>query len=282
MRAFLGMGLLGQNFTRALLIKGEQVNVWNRTTIHATEMESFGGRAFSDIKDAVKNADFIHLALSDDDAVDSVLAAAEPAIKHGAIIADHTTTTVKGAQKRTEEWKKKGIFYQHAPVFMGPKNALESTGYMMVSGNQDFIGKIFENLAMMTGKLLNLGPETGKAAAMKLSGNLFLEGMTGAIADTVLFSKALGITTAELTDLFTQWNPGATVDRRLKKMTSEDFDNVSWKLAMARKDAGLFVKEAEERGLELNVIPGLISLMDKWIEEGYGNKDWTVIGKSGN
>ncbi|MBD0288676.1 MAG: NAD(P)-dependent oxidoreductase, partial [Flavisolibacter sp.] len=31
MKAFLGMGLLGSNFVRAMLQKGEEVQVWNRT-----------------------------------------------------------------------------------------------------------------------------------------------------------------------------------------------------------------------------------------------------------
>ena len=46
MIAFLGTGLLGANFTRALLKKGEQVNVWNRTSEKAKALETYGARAF--------------------------------------------------------------------------------------------------------------------------------------------------------------------------------------------------------------------------------------------
>jgi 3-hydroxyisobutyrate dehydrogenase len=31
MKAFLGMGLLGSNFVKAMLKQGEEVQVWNRT-----------------------------------------------------------------------------------------------------------------------------------------------------------------------------------------------------------------------------------------------------------
>jgi len=47
---------------------------------------------------------------------------------------------------------------------------------------------------------------------------------------------------------------------------------------MARKDAGLFI-EASKNKTELAVIPSIAELMDKWIEKGYGNSDWTVIAK---
>src|SRR5690349_1270953 len=132
MKAFLGMGLLGSNFVKAMLKKGEQVQVWNRTASKAAELEQYGAKAFDDVAAAVKDADIIHLTLKDDASVNEVLQNAVSGLKPGAIIVDHTTTSKEGAVQRTKEWKEKGFFYQHAPVFMGPANALESTGYMMV------------------------------------------------------------------------------------------------------------------------------------------------------
>ena len=108
MKAFLGMGLLGSNFVKAMLQKGQQVNVWNRTASKAKELEKDGVKAFDDVKDAVKNADTIHLTLKDDASVDEVMASAEPALKPGATILDHTTTSKKGAIERTKKWKERG------------------------------------------------------------------------------------------------------------------------------------------------------------------------------
>lgn len=279
MKAFLGIGLLGNGFVRAMIRKGGNVQVWNRTASKAKELEQYGAKAFDHIEDAVRNADVVHIALKDDATVDDALAKAEAGLKPGAIIADHTTTSVEGAKKRTQEWKSKGFQYQHAPVFMGPVNALESTGHMLVSGDQHLIKELESQLAAMTGKLVNFGEEAGKAAAIKLTGNLFLVGLNGALADTIAFSPSLGISTNELSQLFSQWNPGNSVLARLKRMTSADFSNPSWRLEMARKDTGLFLKEAEQKGVRLRVIPGVAALMDEWIEKGDGQEDWTIIGK---
>ena len=54
MIAFLGTGLLGANFTRALLKRGEKVNVWNRTADKAKALESEGAKAFDDTSETVK------------------------------------------------------------------------------------------------------------------------------------------------------------------------------------------------------------------------------------
>src|SRR6185437_6061342 len=280
MKAFLGMGLLGSNFVKAMLQKGQQVNVWNRTASKAKALETDGAKAFNDVKDAVKNADTIHLTLKDDDTVNEVLAMAQPALRPGAMIIDHTTTSLKGAVERTKTWKERGFTYLHAPVFMGPKNALESTGFMMVSGDQSVIGKVESELSAMTGKLINFGAKEGKAAGIKLTGNLFLLTLTAGLSDALALAKAEGISKEDVLDLFNQWNPGAAVPSRLKFITSGDFSHPSWELNMARKDAGLMMAAAKEGNAKLSVIPAIAGVMDEWIEKGHGNDDWTVITKN--
>ncbi len=279
MKAFLGMGLLGSNFVRAMLQKGEQVQVWNRTTSKAKALEQYGAKAFDNVADVVNGADTIHVTLKDDATVDEVLQNASTGFKQGAIIIDHTTTSAKGAIQRTQYWKSKGLTYLHAPVFMGPVNALESTGFMMVSGDQSVISKVEQELSKMTGKLINFGEEEGKAAGIKLIGNSFLISLTAGLSDALALAKVHGITADELLNLFNSWNPGAMVPGRLKRIAEAKFNEPSWELNMARKDAGLMINAAQENNTHLTVIPAVAALMDEWIAKGHGNDDWTVITK---
>ena len=279
MVAFLGMGLLGSNFVRAMIQKGEQVQVWNRTPSKATALEQYGAKAFAELVECVRGADIIQLTLKEDDTVNEVLAAAAPGLKPGAIIIDHTTTSAEGAKQRTREWKDRGYTYLHAPVFMGPANALESTGTMLVSGNQQVIEQLEPVLSKMTGKVINFGPEEGRAAGMKLIGNLFLVAFTAGIADTLSLAKALSIPISDVSALFDSWNPGAMLPARLKRMTNGHYDSPSWELNMARKDTQLFMNAAAQGGTTLAVIPAIAVEMDRWIKKGHGNDDWTVIAK---
>jgi len=279
MKAFLGMGLLGSNFVKAMRRKGEEVQVWNRTASKAHALEAAGARAFEKAPDAVRNADIIHLTLKDDATVDEVLAVIKEALQPGAVIIDHTTTSAAGAVKRTQEWKKMGFAYLHAPVFMGPANALESTGHMLVSGDQVLIKKYEAALSAMTGKLVNLGPEEGRAAGLKLVGNSFLLSLTAGIADTLSLARALGISTGDVSSLFDTWNPGAAMPARLKRIATGKFNEPSWELNMARKDADLMMSAAQQGGSKLAVIPAIAVAMDNWIAKGHGNDDWSVIAK---
>jgi 3-hydroxyisobutyrate dehydrogenase len=279
MKAFLGMGLLGSNFVRAMLQKGETVQVWNRTSSKAKALEQYGAKAFDNVAEAVHGADIIHITLKDDATVDEVLEKASAGLQAGATIIDHTTTSAKGAIQRTAYWKSKGFTYLHAPVFMGPQNALESTGFMLVSGDQPVIGKLEPELSKMTGKLINFGPEEGKAAGIKLIGNSFLISLTAGLADALSLAKAHHIQPQELLTLFNSWNPGAMVPGRLKRITDARYNEPSWELSMARKDAGLMMNAAKEADADLTVIPAVASLMDEWITKGHGTDDWTIIAK---
>ena len=56
-----------------LLERGETVHVWNRTTEKARALEADGAKAFDQPREAVRGASGIHVTLSDDATVDSVL-----------------------------------------------------------------------------------------------------------------------------------------------------------------------------------------------------------------
>jgi 3-hydroxyisobutyrate dehydrogenase len=279
MKAFLGTGLLGANFTRALLKKGEKVQVWNRSSDKAKALEQYGAKAFDAVADAVRSADRIHLTLSDDQAVDEVLEKASPGFEKNAIIIDHTTTSVPGAARRSAYWKQKGFAYIHAPVFMGPPNALEGTGIMLVSGDQQIVQMLEPELSGMTGKLMNLGAQPEKAAAIKLLGNLFHIGLTGSIADLLTLAGSLQVPASEISMLLESLNPGVVAQGRLKKITSNSFDQPSWELSMARKDARLMMEQAASTQNTLTVIPAVAKKMDIWLEKGHGKDDWTVISR---
>ncbi len=279
MISFLGTGLLGANFTRALLKRGEKVQVWNRTPAKAKDLEQYGAKAFNNIADAVKDAERIHITLSDDKAVDEVLEKASIGFKKGSVIIDHTTTSAEGAQKRSAYWKQKGNPYIHAPVFMGPLNALESTGTMMVSGDQQIIKSLESELSKMTAKLWNLGDDPAKAAAIKLLGNLFHLVLTGGVADLLSLSKSLKVDASELGPLLEVVNPSGVVKGRLKKIASNTFDEASWELSMARKDARLMMEQAASTNNTLTIIPAVARRMDTWLEKGYSKSDWTIIAQ---
>lgn len=278
MIAFLGMGMLGSNWVRAMRKRGEEVNVWNRTAARAKVLEEVGANVFENAADAVKGATRVHICVSDDAAVEGILAQIVGAIARDTIIVDHTTTTASGAIERTARLKSQGIDYVHAPVFMGPQNALESSGSMLVSGDQAVIAKVEAALKQMTGELQNMGENVGDAAAYKLLGNHNFLSISAALIDSITLGKSLGLPMEDVIGFLEQigTTPSAA---RIKRLRMGNYDAPTWELLMARKDARLMVEEATRAHNDLMVMPALGREMDALIAEGLGSKDWSIVAK---
>ena len=271
--AFLGTGLMGTGFVRRLLSQGHEVQVWNRTAAKAQALQAQGAKAFADAAAAVAGVDRVHLSLADDDSVDAVLEPLAGAIAAGTWIVDHTTTAATATAARVARWDARGRTLVHAPVFMGPANAAEGTGIMLVSGAPARCETLLPVLQAMTGQVVNMGPQPERAAAFKLLGNLTILGIIGVLGDVNRLGHALGIGTQETFSLFKHFNPGLTLTGRAERIVSADVSAPSFELAMARKDVRLMIEEAEQGGMALALMPALAALFDAGIANGQGALD---------
>ncbi|MEA2665126.1 MAG: 3-hydroxyisobutyrate dehydrogenase [Candidatus Eremiobacteraeota bacterium] len=278
MIAYFGTGLLGGGFVRKLLERGETVHVWNRTAEKARALEADGAKAFANPADAVKGAEQLHLTLSDDAAVDGVLEPLAGVLDKGTIVIDHTTTAPTPTAERVQRWAERGVTFVHAPVFMGPQSAREATGLMLLSGPPELRARVRPLLEPMTGKVIELGDDPARASAFKLFGNLVLITMVGGIADLYQLARALGVDPKDAIGLFEHFNPGATFAARGKAIAEGRFDPPSFEATMARKDLRLMAEEAGRHGTQLDLVPTVGALLDRYIAAGHGGEDYTVIG----
>jgi 3-hydroxyisobutyrate dehydrogenase len=279
---FIGMGLLGSNFVRAGVARGEQWRIHNRTTSKAEALAAELGDAVTvatDAAEAVRGAERVHLVLKDDASVDAVLAQMKGGLGEGTILVDHTTTSTDGTRARAERLEREGVRFVHAPVFMGPQNCRDATGIMLAAGPQALLNEVRPLLAPMTGRLVELGEVRDRAAAFKLMGNLIILTMTGGAMDALALARATGLSRDDLLAMLEWFNPGASLPRRVERVLAEPWDDASWELPMARKDAGLMMAEADRAGLPLFVLPAVAKRMDVSLEQGHHNADWTVIAK---
>jgi 3-hydroxyisobutyrate dehydrogenase len=188
-------------------------------------------------------------------------------------IVDHTTTAVQPTAERAARWAARGRVFVHAPVFMGPANAADGSGLMLVSGPRAQHDALLPVLQRMTGTVHYVGEAAQRAAAFKLFGNLTLLGLLGLLGDVNRLAHAVGIDTRDAFSLFEQFNPGATLPARAARITAAEFDKPSFEIAMARKDVRLMLEEAQRGGVELFVTPGVAAMFDAAIARGEGALD---------
>jgi 3-hydroxyisobutyrate dehydrogenase len=271
--AWLGTGLLGSGFVRNLCKHGHDVRVWNRSAHKAQALEADGARAFATPAEAIQGVDRIHIILSDDASIDSVLEPIADQIPASTWIVDHTTTAPTPTAERTARWDARGRTYVHAPVFMGPSNALDGTGLMLICGEKSRHDKLLPDLQTMTGTVSYVGAEPHRAATFKLIGNLSLIAITGILADVNRLAKASNVSTADAMAFFQQFNPGSSIPVRATKVATEQFSPASFEMTMARKDVRLILEQAKRAGIDLFVMPGVAALLDAGIARGDGALD---------
>jgi 3-hydroxyisobutyrate dehydrogenase-like beta-hydroxyacid dehydrogenase len=272
--AFVGTGLLGSGMVEAMLGRGDTVTVWNRTESKARALEARGATVAATPAAAVAGADRLHMTLPDDAVVDRILEAIVPALKPGASIVDHSTTSPQGTRARIERTRQRGVKFLHAPVFMSPQAAREAGGMMMVAGPQAVFDEVRGDLEKMTGDVWYVGEQGDLAASYKIFGNSMLFVIAAGLTDVFAMAKGLGIAPVDALAVFSKFQPGNLIKARGEKMARGDF-NASFELTMARKDMRLMLEAAA--GQPMTVLPAIAKAMDGAIAKGRGKDDLGAI-----
>jgi 3-hydroxyisobutyrate dehydrogenase len=275
--AFLGTGLLGSGMVESMLRRGDAVKVWNRTASKARALEQFGAKVAATAGEAVAGAERIHLTLSDDVAVDEMLAGILLEIPAGAVVVDHTTTSPVGTSRRYARMAEQGVDFLHAPVFMSPDMARNSMGLLMTSGREPTFHRVQEALRGMTPDVWYLGDDPARAAAYKLFGNSMIFVMTAGLADVFAMARNQGISATDAIEVFSKFQTGGVIKYRGDKMAREDY-SATFELTMARKDLRLMVEAAGPQPLV--VLPSIANRMDEAIARGYGKDDLGAIART--
>ena len=272
--AFYGAGMLGSAMIRAMLRRGIEVHVWNRTFARAQEIESAGGRAFSDPAENARGADIVHCCLSDDASVDAVLEAALPGIDPATPIVDHSTVLPQRVVEREARLSSAGYAFVHAPVFMGPPMAEHCTGTMLVSGEPARVDAVRSSLQAMCSDLRYLGERPDAAAIYKLMGNAMIFAVVGGINDVLRIGEEQGLTREQSYELFDFYDPTGQIRGRGKRMVARDYEPV-WTIDMAHKDAVLMQGAAHHE--RLPVIDAIVALLRGVSDRGLGDRDLAAV-----
>jgi 3-hydroxyisobutyrate dehydrogenase len=271
--AVLGLGLLGAGFAEHMLDLGHSVRVWNRTASRCAPLAAKGAVAAATPAEAVRGADYVHLVLTADAAVDDVIAQLRSGLSAGAPILDHSTNLPAGVAARSPRLRAEGVRYLHAPVFMGPGNAREGTGMMLVSGPSDEVAALTPYLGTLTGAVRDAGERPEQAAALKLVGNSVLLMMAAAMGDAFKVGAAAGLTSADVMGLFQAFSPSpAGMGQRILGSARNP---AGFEATMARKDAGLMIEATGADALLL--VPAVAAALDAAIAAGRGAEDFTAL-----
>jgi 3-hydroxyisobutyrate dehydrogenase-like beta-hydroxyacid dehydrogenase len=241
----IGLGLMGSAIAERLLGAGHAVIGWDISESARAALQKLGGQPAANIPDVFYRAKIILLSLPDSHIVAAVLREAKPALSKTHIIADTSTGDPADAKKLARQLAARRATYLEATISGNSDQVRRGEVLIMVGGDKsafkrtEKIFSTFSTRAIYTGK-------TGSAAQMKLVTNLVLGLNRAALAEGLVFARALkldGDQTLEI--LRNSMAYSRMMDVKGEKMLRSDFKPQA-RLSQHLKDVRLMLAAANK------------------------------------
>ena len=277
--AFLGIGEMGIGMAENILAKNGKLIFWNRTKNkpHVQELAQKGGELKQTVAEAVAEADYICINLTNDKAVSAVCEEVLPAVKHGALIMDFSTIAPESACTLAEKFAEKGCIFLDCPVSGGSAGAKAGTLAIMAGGDAEGFKRALPVLEMCGTNVRHMG-KSGTGQKAKLINQLLTWVNQAVVCEAMLLAEKVGIDLTELNKvLLTSWGRSWMLERSVERyIIPRDFESPSGVELMV-KDYNLILQMAEKAGCAIPIAVEAKKPYDIAMESGLAKKDPSVI-----
>ena len=270
---FIGVGIMGKSMVRNLMKAGYEVSIYTRTKEKVLDVISEGAIWCDTIAECVKDKEVVFSIVGYPKDVEEVYFSEIGilnSVTQGTYIVDMTTTSPKLAIKIYEEAKKKGIHALDAPVTGGDIGAKEGTLTIMVGGEEEHY-KACETIFSVMGRHIIYQGKAGNGQHTKMANQIVIAGTLSGVCEAMIYAKKTGLDVNKMMNTISTGSAGSkqleTVAPRILK---EDY-NPGFFIKHFIKDMSIAVEEAQERGLDLNILEKVLSMYRDLEKEGKGD-----------
>src|SRR5260370_31774660 len=215
----IGLGVMGENLGLNVEDHGHRVAVWNlepewvdRFIQSNAQRQLVGTKTFQDFAQALAPPRRILMMIKAGDPVDQTLRKLAPYLAPGDIVIDGGNSWFKDTQRREAELRDKNLNFFGMGVSGGEEGARHGPSLMPGGARHAYehLPPILESIAAKSDSgpcVTYVGPD-GAGHFVKMVHNGIEYGDMQLIAEAYdLLRKALGLSAAELSDIFAGWNP---------------------------------------------------------------------------
>ena len=270
----IGLGLLGSALCERLLMAGYTVAAWNRTPEKAEPLVARGAR-WSD--NPLAECDRTIICLYTTEIVAEVLEQMNSGLRAGQILIDTTTGDPEQTTALGERLAKLGIRYLESPIAASSEQTRQGDALAIVAGPPNAFAACRDLFDAIAGKTVHVGAAWGGAAKVKLVNNLVLGLNRVALAEGLVFAKAIGLDPGKTLDVLKEGNSySGVMDTKGRKMIEGDF-SLQAKLSQHAKDVRIILEEAARDGVSLPLSELHLRLLSEAIAAGFGEQDNSAI-----
>jgi 3-hydroxyisobutyrate dehydrogenase len=275
--SLIGAGLMGQALSEHLLAEHQSLTIFNRSLNKTTELQQQGAAIVTSPQEALNTSEFCLLMLSDAEAINIVLDTIEPEsfkdkfiIQMGTIAPDESREIAKRITHHQGR-------YLECPVLGSLPEARTGTLILMAGGSNDDYKTALPLLNLIGKNPQHIG-SVGQGSTVKLAMNQLIAGLTSSFSLSLALVEKEGIETEQFMKIVRDSALYApTFDKKLERMLQRDFANPNFPTKHLAKDTRLFLSVAKRLGLETCALEGIAQLLDKTLEQGLADTDYSAI-----
>ncbi len=269
----IGLGLMGTALTERLLAAGYVVWVHNRTREKAAPLVARGAR-WADNPLAV--CERVLISLYTTDTVEEVLGELDGGLRSGQILIDTTTGEPEQTARLGARLAARGVQYLDAPLSGSSEQTRRGEATAIVGGSPEAFAACRDLFDCCARQTIYAGA-CGSGSRMKLVSNLVLGLNRAALAEGLVFARALGIDAeAALQVLVGSMAYSRIMDTKGRKMIEGDF-RAQARLSQHLKDIRLILQTAAAAGQDLPLTQTHRQLLEAAEAAGYGEADNSAI-----
>ncbi|MEE4536878.1 MAG: NAD(P)-dependent oxidoreductase [Erythrobacter sp.] len=255
--AFVGLGVMGGPMAAHLVRAGHEVHAYNRTTRRAVQWLArwqdgkYGATLHENPADTARGGDIVCLCVGNDDDVAEVALEEQgviAAMREGALLIDHTTTSADMARTLGAACTARGIGFIDAPVSGGQAGAQDGQLAIMCGGSDADMARARPVMAAYAKAVVHVGP-VGAGQTAKMVNQMCIAGTLAGLSEAIRLAEGAGL---DLAKTYEAISGGAAqswqMDNRWQSMTAGEFD-FGFAIDWMRKDLAYALAEARGLGL---------------------------------
>jgi 3-hydroxyisobutyrate dehydrogenase len=283
---FIGLGNMGLPMALNLLKAGHAVTGYDLSKTQAEKLEASGGKAVTNVVQAVSNAEVVITMLPAGKQVREVYLDGNGvlgAVGSNTLLIDSSTIDVESARAVAAEAEKKGLAMLDAPVSGGVGGAQAGTLTFMVGGSTEAFPRAKPILETMGKTVVHAG-SAGNGQAAKICNNMILGVSMIAVSEAFVLAEKLGLDAQKLFDISSKssgqcWalTSYCPVPGPVPTAPSNRDYQAGFTAAMMLKDLKLSQEAARAGGATTQLGAEATEIYDRYVGSGNAGKDFSGI-----
>lgn len=274
----IGLGAMGRALAQALLAKGFEVTLWNRSPEKAGALIEQGAAMADTPVQALQSARVVMICISDYAATFELLDRPEVAgLLEDRIVIQLSTGTPAEARELGQWVSAQGGKYIDGAIMVYPPSIGSSAGQLLIAGEDDPVQKIRHFLDALGGDIRYLGAEIGAAAALDMAVVSRLVAITPGVIHGALICESEGVSLQQFAAMFPEGDRARAV--ALSIHDNEFEENLSVSVDVAIGVASSIKRQAEDGNINSEFPDFILGLYQRAAAAGFRHQDTSALVK---